>query len=156
KIGEKYERKRIKTKRKGQKVRKRELKEKGVGAKKAKEEDSVLTKDKKNEKDKQIQEKKSKHKKNDSKRKQQEQWRTQLMQKGFSHDVINEVLSGDTVDKDAEAEQEALRSQAEKLIRKFEKKHSGYELRNKVKEGLYRKGFNLDSIKNVLEEIFEE
>ncbi|MFD1170947.1 recombination regulator RecX [Oceanobacillus picturae] len=155
-FAEMFVRTRINTSSKGPNVIKRELMEKGVAANIANEAVSVFTYDLQYEKAQHLLEKKSQHKKNVSFRKQQEQWRTQLMQKGFSQDVINEVLSGDTVDKDEEAEQEALRSQAEKLIRKFEKKYSDYELRNKVKEGLYRKGFNLDSIKNVLEEISEE
>ncbi|WP_332257511.1 recombination regulator RecX [Oceanobacillus manasiensis] len=151
-FAEMFVRTRMNTSSKGPNVIKSELIEKGVAANIATESVAVFSYELQYEKALNLLEKKSKHKKNVSFRKQQEQWRTQLMQKGFSHDVINEVLNEDVIEKDEEAEQEALKTQADKLIRKYEKKYSDFELKNKVKEGLYRKGFPLETIQQVLDE----
>ncbi|MFD2628840.1 recombination regulator RecX [Oceanobacillus kapialis] len=155
-FAEMFVRTRMNTSSKGPNVVKSELMEKGVAANIATEAVTVFSYELQYEKAMKLLEKKSKQKKNLSFRKLQEQWRTLLMQKGFTHDVINDVLNGEIVEKDEAVEQEALRHQADKLIRKFERKYSDYELKNKVKEGLYRKGFTLEAIQPIIEEKLEE
>src|SRR5690625_2079027 len=84
--------------------------------------------------------------KRDSFKKQHQKMRANLMQKGFSTDIINDVLAEVQNNQDADVEQEALTFHAEKLRRRHDGKYTGYTLQQKVKEGLYRQGFSFDKI----------
>ncbi|MDY0395804.1 hypothetical protein RWE15_17060 [Virgibacillus halophilus] len=55
-------------------------------------------------------------------------------------------------EKDTDGEWEALLKQGEKLWQKNARKYEGYNLQLKVKEGLYRKGFELQAIDRFIEE----
>ncbi|MCA1024146.1 recombination regulator RecX [Halobacillus litoralis] len=79
-----------------------------------------------------------------------------LMQKGFTGDVIKEVLTQLPDEENEDAEWQAVVHQGEKLLRKYASKAEGYELKQKVKSGLYRKGFTFDSIDRFMEEYIEE
>ncbi|MCT2534385.1 recombination regulator RecX [Aquibacillus koreensis] len=76
-----------------------------------------------------------------------------LMQKGFSQVVIKEALTEADSAKDDNEEWEAVQVQGEKLVRKYEKKYEGYELKHKIKAALYRKGFKIDDIDRFLENL---
>ncbi len=89
-------------------------------------------------------------------RKRLEQIQVNLMQKGFSREIIQEVAVNFSDQKDADAEWEALVFQGEKLLRKYQNKFSGFELRNKLTEGLYRKGFSFDLIQRFIQESLEQ
>lgn len=75
-----------------------------------------------------------------------------LLIKGFGSDLIKQEM--DQLDFEIEEEQQddLLNKTAEKIIRTRQKKFSGYELRNKVKEGLYQKGFDFQAINYWLED----
>ncbi len=77
-----------------------------------------------------------------------------LMQKGFSRDVIEQAIELEEPEPDEEREDDLLREQASKLWRQ-KKQYQGYERRMKVKQALYRKGFDLDAIDHVLDELAE-
>lgn len=94
--------------------------------------------------------------KKDSFRKQIQQLQATLMQKGFTQDVIKDALSEINEEKDEDAEWESVVYQGEKLVRKHQQKVTGYKLRNKVKEGLFRKGFSMEMINQFLDEQVEE
>ncbi|WP_138420755.1 recombination regulator RecX [Aquibacillus sediminis] len=79
-----------------------------------------------------------------------------LMQKGFTQDVIQEVTNEIEQETSHDAEWEALVYQGEKLLRKHERKVEGFELKHKIKAGLYRKGFNFDLIEQFLDEYVRE
>ncbi|GGK03579.1 regulatory protein RecX [Lentibacillus kapialis] len=83
-------------------------------------------------------------------RQQIQQLQGSLMQKGFSADVVNEVTANLQNEKKDDAEWEALVKQGEKVLRKQRQKYSGFELEQKVKEALYRKGFTIDLINTFL------
>lgn len=75
-----------------------------------------------------------------------------LLQKGFSSDVIKEVMLQTSDSQDEDAEWEAVVHQGEKLLRKYATKLEGYELKHKVKGALYQKGFGFDYIERFIDE----
>src|SRR5699024_7229189 len=69
-------------------------------------------------------------------RKQIEQIRYKLMQKGFAPDVISQVMNEVEVEIDETEEYQKLEKQADTLLRRYEKKLEGYELKMKLKSAL--------------------
>lgn len=67
-----------------------------------------------------------------------------LLRKGYSYEVINNVVSEMNVDEE-EDELGAIRFQGEKLNRKYHQL-TGFEYEQKMKQALYRKGFSFDLI----------
>ncbi|WP_084288024.1 recombination regulator RecX [Paucisalibacillus globulus] len=143
---------RINTTSKGPLLVKRELMEKGVSATVSTEAVSLYTYDIQYEKALKWVNKKLTSSKKDSFNKKIEQLRITLVQKGFTSDVIGEVLLSVVDNRDNSEEWESLIFQGEKLVRKHAAKKSGYELKMKVKEGLYRKGFQMDLINQYIDE----
>jgi len=82
----------------------------------------------------------------------------QLLSKGFSSAAAKEAVSlalKDT-DQDTDAELEAVRFQGDKLWRRYAQKAEGYELIQKIKTALYRKGFPMELIQKYIEEAKEK
>ncbi|MFD1672999.1 recombination regulator RecX [Agrilactobacillus yilanensis] len=79
----------------------------------------------------------------------QQKIRQNLMQKGFNGDVITEALAQAALTQDDDAEQTALQQAGERLWRRYHDQPNG---RQKIKQSLYRKGFNLDMIQRFLEQ----
>ncbi|WP_390409327.1 recombination regulator RecX [Lacticaseibacillus jixiensis] len=77
-----------------------------------------------------------------------------VMQKGFDPAVADTVVESLALVPDVEQENDRLRQEAAKQWRQ-KRQYSGYERRNRVKQALYRKGYQLDAIDAVLAE-FEE
>lgn len=78
--------------------------------------------------------------KNNSTRETQNKVRQNLSQKGFNGDEITEILNEIEIEKDDEDEYEALVIQGDKLWRK-QSKLTGKKKQQKVKSGLYQKGY---------------
>lgn len=95
--------------------------------------------------------KKSKH----SYRKRQEQLTYKLLQKGFTNDVVTDVMREVSREKDHEEEKSVLQVQGDKLVRRYSKKFSGYELKTKIKAGLYSRGFSSELINEYVENLEE-
>ncbi|SFE30988.1 regulatory protein [Lentibacillus persicus] len=89
-------------------------------------------------------------------RQQIQQMQGTLMQKGYSGDLVKEVTSELANQKDDDAEWASLVKQGEKLLQKHQQKYSGFQLSQKIKEALYRKGFTIDLINTFLDEYLEE
>lgn len=151
-----FVRTRIQTSIKGPKLVKKELIEKGVSTQEATDAIEQYTFDIQLEKTNKWIQKKMNHQGKDSFKKQVQQLHVTLMQKGFDQDVIKEALAELDEEKDDDAEWIAIVKHGEKLFRKHSAKLSGYSLRNKVKQGLYSKGFGLDMINKFLDEAEEE
>lgn len=81
--------------------------------------------------------------------------RQQLMQKGFNGDVINLIMEELDLQPDDTKEQEALTIQGDKLWRKNHR-YIGKKRQQKVRQGLYRKGFSGDLIDQYLKDKSEE
>lgn len=85
-------------------------------------------------------------------RKQLQQVQGTLLQKGFTQEIIQNVIQSLEKEKDEDQEFVALVHQGEKLLRKYEKKLSGFKLKNKVKEALFRRGFSFEQINQFVNE----
>src|SRR5699024_5186008 len=100
--------------------------------------------------------KKLRSSKKDSLQKQQQKIQATLMQKGFTQDVIQEVMAEIKQEKDTEQKQEALQHHGIKLIRKHHRTLSGSGLIKKMKEGFYSQGFQMYKINDFIEENITE
>ncbi|WP_368652706.1 recombination regulator RecX [Ornithinibacillus sp. 4-3] len=85
-------------------------------------------------------------------RKQIQSIQIYLLRSGFSSDIISEVIKQLEENKNEASEWDAMIEQGHKLMRKHERKFSGYELEMKIKEGLYRQGFQTDIIQQFIDE----
>lgn len=151
-----FVRSRIQTTSKGPAMVKQELQAKGVSKDYATKAVELYTYGVQYEKAEKLVEKRLNRMSKDSFTKQLQKIRTLLMRNGFSGDVIKDVLADIDDSKDAGEEWEAIKTQGEKLFRKHQRKLTGYELSQKVKEGLYRQGFKIDLINTFLEKMVEE
>ncbi|MFC7064212.1 recombination regulator RecX [Halobacillus seohaensis] len=142
---------RVQTSSKGPLLVKRELIDKGVDAVKTDEALEHYSFDKQVEKASKVAEKKIKSDKKKSRRQQIQNAQQNLMQKGFYGDVVKEAIS-QLPEEEEDQEWEAVVFQGEKLVRKFERKVEGYELKQKVKNGLYQKGFPFEHIERFIDE----
>lgn len=75
-----------------------------------------------------------------------------LVGKGYSFEVADEVIDEMDTDKDEEAEYKALEKQGERAIRRYSRKHEGYELSQRLKRFLYSKSFPTELINRFIEE----
>ncbi|WP_100013316.1 recombination regulator RecX [Lentibacillus sediminis] len=147
-----FVRTRMSTSNKGPLLIKKELIEKGVAAQTAGEAVEQYPYDVQYEKIGKWIEKKLNASRKHSFRKQVQQLQATLLQKGFTQDVIQEAFADIDEQKDENTEMEALMHHGDKLWRKHEAKLEGRELKQKVKEGLYRKGFSIEAINRFLDD----
>lgn len=147
-----FVRSRIKTTTKGPGLVKQELQIKGVSSTIADQAIVQYNYETQYEKAKKIAEKRLSKKSRNSINKQQQQLQATLIRNGFFQDVIQDVLT-EAQQEYHDDEIEAVYYQGEKLLRKHHGRLSGYELKNKLKEALYRQGFKIESINEYLNEI---
>src|SRR5699024_2637092 len=124
---------RIETSLKGPAVVKRELIEKGVATELAEEAIQLYTYDIQYEKAYKLIEKKINQTQKDSNFKMQQKLQQFMMQKGFSSDIIQELMQDVKENQSDEDEKEAVMHQGEKLKRKYQRKYTGTELIFKIK-----------------------
>ncbi|WP_409297051.1 recombination regulator RecX [Peribacillus sp. SCS-26] len=74
-----------------------------------------------------------------------------LMRKGFSRESIQDALKQVAFEKEDEAEWDALVIQGMKAHRRYQK-YTGYEYTQRMKQALFRKGFQAELIERFLEE----
>src|SRR5699024_9481919 len=79
------------------------------------------------------------------------QIRYKLMQKGFAPDVISQVMNEIEIEVDETEEYQKLEKQADTLLRQYEKKLEGYELKMKLKPALYQRRFPSELIDEYIE-----
>lgn len=80
----------------------------------------------------------------------QQKIRQTLMQKGFESDSIDWVMGELALEKKAEIENAALTREGDKIWRRHQRKPLR-ERKQKVKQSLYQKGFDLDTIQQYIE-----
>ena len=78
---------------------------------------------------------------------------TKLVNDGFAIDDAKEIVSNLDFSKELLKEDELLKSEAEKAYNKYSKKYKDYELRNHIFNYLASKGFNLEAIYAVINEM---
>ncbi|WP_026679113.1 recombination regulator RecX [Fictibacillus gelatini] len=98
---------------------------------------------------KKFAEKKAMHKNRASQKEQKQKIATQLMQKGFSKEVIEEALREVSFSSSEEEERDALIHQARKAHRKY-KKYAGFDYERRMKQYLYAKGFSFSLIEEIM------
>ncbi|WP_082234840.1 recombination regulator RecX [Halobacillus massiliensis] len=150
-----FVRTKVNTASKGPLLIKKDLMQKGVKNTVANEALTYFSFDKQVEKAKKFAEKKMSSDRKKSQRQQLQNVQQTLLQKGFTGDVIQEVVNHMPQENNNEEEWQAVVFQGEKLLRKYERKAEGYELKQKLKTGLYRKGFSFDDIDRFIEEYVE-
>lgn len=143
---------RIQTSTKGPQMVFQELKAKGVTDSIAEKAIQAYTFDVQEERAMKIAEKRLRRKTKHSFQKQRQQAEAALYRNGFSQDVIHHVMSEFLKQPDVEEEWIAIQHQGEKLYRKQKEKWEGFELEQKIKEGLYRQGFSFEHIERFIEE----
>ncbi|MRG87525.1 recombination regulator RecX [Salinibacillus xinjiangensis] len=148
-----FVRSRINTSSKGPMFLKKELMEKGVAKSIIDEAVQVYTPEKQREKVHKLVAKKLQSSSKKSFQQQLQAIQGTLIQKGFSGEVIQEVLQDAKEEyQNQDEEKEAVVHQGLKLVAKYERKAEGFELKQKVKAALYRKGFSFDYIEAFIEE----
>lgn len=147
---------RINTSTKGPEVVKKELLEKGVHKDNLPAAIELYTYEEQYDKAKHLLQKKAGSSAKNSHRQKLQTLKNHLLQKGFTQDVIKDVVNADTIEKDDEAEWEALIDHGNKQLRKFRGKYEGFQLQNKLKESLYRKGFPIPLIQTFLDRYMTE
>lgn len=76
-----------------------------------------------------------------------------LVQEGFAIDIANKALSLLSFQEETFEEKFLLRKEANKAKSRFEKKYHGTELRNRIYHSLVSKGFNIDAVYAILNEM---
>jgi regulatory protein len=138
---------------KGPLLLKKELMEKGVDANKAIQALSIYTTEIQFEKVHKFVEKKMRSNQKKSLQQQLQTLQGTLIQKGFTAEVIQNALQEAKQDyRDQEKEQAAVVHQGLKLLQKYRGKSEGFELKQKLKAALYRKGFQFDQIEAFIDE----
>lgn len=79
-----------------------------------------------------------------------------LMRKGFSYSLISAVIETLTLEKEEDEWTTIVTDQGDKLWRKHGQKLTGYELKVKVKQALYQKGFPGEVISEYLDKKEQE
>ncbi|WP_432360843.1 recombination regulator RecX [Sporosarcina sp. UB5] len=74
-----------------------------------------------------------------------------LARKGFSFDLISSVMEEIDFGRDEDEWDTIIESVGEKAWRRNKSKHSGYELRNRVKQAMYQKGIPFERIDSFIE-----
>lgn len=69
-----------------------------------------------------------------------------LQRKGYNFTIISQAIDSFELDKNEEEWEEIIGSQGEKIWRKYASKYKDYELRVRVKQALYQKGFPAEHI----------
>lgn len=75
-----------------------------------------------------------------------------LIRKGYSFNIVDEVLGQVEIEQDENDWQQLLEAQGEKVWKKYSAKYTGYELKMKTKQALYQKGFPVEVIDCFIEE----
>ncbi|EKU46821.1 recombination regulator RecX [Staphylococcus massiliensis] len=75
-----------------------------------------------------------------------------LIQKGYTFETINEVMNALDFSMDEDIVKQMLQKDLEKYYKKYAKKYDGAMVNLKTKEALFRKGYQMEQINQILEE----
>jgi regulatory protein len=75
-----------------------------------------------------------------------------LTRKGFSFSITKQVIETMSFERDEDTWENMINEQGDKIWKKYSSKLSGYDLKNKVKQSLYQKGFSSDHINFFVEQ----
>lgn len=151
-FAESFVRTRMNTSEKGPVIIEKELLNKGVSKSIADEAIQTYTYAEQRHNAEKLIAKKSNQRGTDSHRQKINRLQNHLLQKGFTQDVIQDIISSYVFEKDDEMEWQALVHHGKKQLRKLHRRYDGKQLENKMKESLYRKGFPFPLIQSFLDE----
>lgn len=77
--------------------------------------------------------------------------RQKLLYRGYAHEVISVVIEDLNIVVDDDLEQELLSKDFEKVLRRYEKKYSGYDLRVRIFNYLASRGYGYADINDLLD-----
>ncbi|WP_010677479.1 recombination regulator RecX [Bacillus timonensis] len=144
-----YVRTQINTTTKGPEVIKQELFEKGINKDIVTKSLTLFTMDKQIEKAIKLILKTIPKNSKTSERQIKQKLEQTLIRKGFAWDVIQIAMDEATIEKDTDEEWVALQHHGMKAHRKYEKL-DGWDYEQKMKQALFRKGFDLDMIEKFI------
>lgn len=75
-----------------------------------------------------------------------------LLNKGFSKDLVETIINSYDFLVDEEKEYKLLKKKAEKILKRLSKKYKSYELLKRLKTSLYNSGFQVELINRFIEE----
>lgn len=142
---------RIQTSTKGPQMVYQELRAKGVRDQIAAKAIEAYTFDVQEERAMKVAQKRMNRKGKESLHKKRQQTEATLYRNGFSQDVIQYVLGEFSSEADPDQEWESIQHQGDRLYRRHVQKWEGFELDQKITEGLYRQGFSFEYIRKYLE-----
>lgn len=99
-----------------------------------------------------LAEKRWRRAKNDSRIEGIQKVKQYLVNKGYSFEIADDVIDQMDTDIEKEAEYEALAKQGDRAIRRYSRKHEGYELIQRLKRYLYSKSFPSELINQFIDE----
>ncbi|MGT2934370.1 recombination regulator RecX [Streptococcus castoreus] len=73
-----------------------------------------------------------------------------LMLKGFSYELIKNSLQQFRFEQDSQQTEDLLNKELDKQYRKYSRKYDGYNLKQKLYQALYRKGYDSNAINSKL------
>lgn len=79
-----------------------------------------------------------------------------LVRKGYSFSIVQQVLETIVIQPEEDEWTSLIDLQGEKVWRKYSQKYEGYELRMRVKQALYQKGFPAEVIEQYIEKREQE
>lgn len=88
--------------------------------------------------------------------KRKEQLKARLLRRGFTSDLVFEVVQEINFEVDDEEEQLLLKKEANKLYTRYQNKYDEVEMKLKIKQRLYSRGFELKQIDTYLDQLFTE
>jgi|SRR5690625_214354 len=138
---------------KGPRIIEKELMEKGITKSTATDAVRVFTYENQLEKVVDTANRELKKRSNKSSRQRLQQLQSKLIRRGFEKSVINDMLQQIEMTANENDEKNALYLQAEKLSKRLRRKYTGYEFNQRLKQGLYGKGFSIDLINEYINEI---
>lgn len=141
---------------KGPNIIRRELAEKGIAKTKIDAALVTYTKEEQWKKAFTLGEKEAKRKSKHPLQRRKDRLRARLLRRGFSKDVAFDVVDSLEFTVDDEKEFLLLKNEADKLYTRYKNKYDDYELRMRLKQRLYSRGFPLDRIDSYIDTLLEK
>jgi len=140
-----------KTSKKGPRAIAQDLKQKGIAPKLQQEVLDEFSEEEQLSMAFELAEKKVRQEKNKTPNQMKQKVQEFLIRKGYDFSIIQQVLPKLDLDKEEDEWTEMVEIQGDKLWRKYSQKYEGYDLKMRMKQSLYQKGFPGEVIDQYIE-----
>lgn len=140
-----------KTSKKGPRAIVQDLKQKGIAPKLQQEMLDDFSEEEQLEMALDLAEKKVRQEKNKTPNQVKQKIQEFLMRKGYDYSIIQQVIPKLELEKQEDEWTEMIEVQGDKQWRKYSQKYSGYDLKMRMKQSLYQKGFPAEVIDQYIE-----